>query len=129
MSRALLVLGDDATRQQARRWIDVAPAKTRVEFKGPTRSVSQNDRMWAHLTDISRSLTWHGRKWSTKQWKAFFIHMLRGEEWMPGEDGGFVPIGGSSSELSVAEMADLITLIEAFAVRHEVTLNDPRGPI
>jgi hypothetical protein len=44
---------------------------------------------------------------------------------VPNIDGtGFVPLGRSSSKLTVKEMTDLIELIFAFGAKHGVTFTD-----
>jgi hypothetical protein len=43
---------------------------------------------------------------------------------MPSEDGGMVPIGMRTSDLSKEEMGELIALIMEFATRHSVGLPD-----
>lgn len=42
MSRALLVLWNDAMREKAIDWIRRAPKESRVEFKGPKRTLDQS---------------------------------------------------------------------------------------
>jgi len=45
---------------------------------------------------------------------------------VPNIDGnGFVNLGRSSSDLSKAEMTDLIDLIHAFGANHGVTFQEP----
>lgn len=53
MSRALVVIAGAADRLKLVSWIQQAPWNTRVELKGPRRTLPQNDRMWAMLTDVS----------------------------------------------------------------------------
>ena len=48
----------------------------------------------------------------------------KGGEFMPGVDGGFVPIGRSTSSLGVREMSDFLDLLEAFAGQHDVNLKE-----
>ncbi len=128
MARAVLVLAYPVDRAKAHAWIDRAPVNTRVELKAPKRSVPQSDRMWAHLTDIAGQRDWHGVKLSTEDWKILFMSALKQEmRLVPNLDGtGFVQLGRSSSDLGRDEMADLITLIEAWAAREGVTLKDPK---
>ena len=127
MSRAYLVLSSDAIRQKARDWIDKAERDTRIEFKKPRRTLPQNARMWAMLTDVASQLRWHGLRLSTEDWKLMFLDALKREVRMvPNLMGnGFVSLGRSSSDLSIGEMADLITLIEAFGAEHGVQFSDP----
>jgi hypothetical protein len=95
-----------------------------VTFQGPRRTLDQNSRLWAMLTDISQQLLWHGQRLSTDDWKQVFLAALKQEMRMvPNLDGnGFVQLGRSSSDLSRQEMSDLMTIIEAFAARHGVKL-------
>lgn len=122
MSRALVILQSPSDYRKIHHWIDQAPKGTRVELKAPRRSVDQNSRMWLMLTEVSRQLVWHGQKYAPPEWKDYFMHALRGEKWMPFEDGGMIPIGRSTSDLSKVEHADLTALIEAFCARQSVTL-------
>ena len=126
MSRAVLILHTDDLRRKAIHWISKAPKFTRVEFKGPKRTLPQNDRFWAMLTDVADQLRWHGMKLSPDDWKLVFLDALKREVRMvPNIDGnGFVNLGRSSSDLSVAEMGELMELIAAFGAQHGVTFHD-----
>lgn len=117
MSRADLTLNTEADRRKAQSWIRQAPVGTRLTFKASKRSVDQNSRMWALLSIVAAQLVWHGQKYSTAEWKDYFMHAYRGEKWMPAEDGGMVPIGRSTSDLSKDEHSELTALIEAFCAR------------
>jgi len=125
MSRATLVLINDEIRERALNWIRKAPKGTRVEFKAPKRTLPQNDRMWAMLTDVATQLDWHGIKMSPHHWKLLFLDALGVElRLIPNLNGdGFVNIGGSSSDLGVEEMSDLMQLIEAFGANHGVVFH------
>lgn len=131
MSRALLILHTDDLRAKAIDWIRKAPVDTRVTFQGPKRTLAQNDRMWAMLTDVSVQLEWHGAKRSPEDWKLLFLDSLEralGHEpdIVPSLYGdGYVRLDGSSSKLSVEEMTQLIELIFAFGSNHGVTFQEP----
>ena len=122
MSRAVLVLHSQIEKARARAWIDQAAWGTRVTFAGPKRTLPQNERMWAMLTDVARQVKWHGQKLSPDDWKVVFLSALKAElRMVPNLDGnGFVQLGRSSSALSVDEMSDLMALIEAFGAREGV---------
>jgi hypothetical protein len=126
MSRALITLHGRADRERAIDWIGKLPAGTRVEFKKAKRSLDQNSKMWASLTDIATQLNWHGVKLSPDDWKLLFLDALKRElRMVPNLDGtGFVNLGRSSSDLSKAEMSDLLELILAFGSQHDVTFHD-----
>ncbi|MGH2342789.1 recombination protein NinB [Segnochrobactraceae bacterium EtOH-i3] len=126
MSRAVLVLASDAIRQKARGWILSAPRLTRVEFRAPRRTLPQNARMWAMLTDIAIQLPWHGLKLSAEDWKLILLDALGREVRLaPNIEGtGLVNLGRSTSELTVQEMSDLMELIAAFGARHGVVFQE-----
>lgn len=126
MSRAVLILNGAADRAKAIHWIGKVPAGTRVEFKASKRSLPQNDRMWAMLTDIATQLPWHGQKLRPDDWKILFLDALKREvQAVPNLDGtGVVNIGRSSSDLSKDEMSGLIDLLLEFGNRHGVRFGD-----
>lgn len=133
MSRALVILRSKAERERAKSWIDQAPTHTSVEFKKPRRSLPQNDRMWAMLTDVAEHFAknggYHGLKLTPEDFKDVFTASLKRElRQAPNLDGtGFVLLGQRTSEMSVSEMADLITLIEAFGAAQGVVFKEKVG--
>jgi len=126
MSRADLTLRDASDRAKAERWVRIAPAGTRVTFKKPQRSIPQNDRMWAMLTDVATQVTWHGLRLTPDDWKLIFLDALNRElRMVPNIDGnGFVNLSKSSSDLSRLEMTDMIELIHVFGANHDVKFQD-----
>jgi len=91
-----------------------------LEVKPFTRSLEQNARLWAMLTDISRQVNWYGRKLTPHDWKHVFTASLKKQDVVPGIDGGFVVLGMSTSKMTKAEMCDLQTLMEAFGAEKGV---------
>jgi hypothetical protein len=126
LSRYLFTLRDPVDYVRAVRTVKSAPAGARVEVKAAKRSTDQNARMWAMLTDVAMQLEWHGQKLSTNDWKLLFLDLLRREmRLVPNLDKtGWVNLGRSSSDLSKAEMGDLMELIAAFGAQHGVTFRD-----
>lgn len=126
MSRALVVLNSPSERAKVANWAMRLPSGTRIEFKEPKRSIPQNDRMWAMLTEIAATVPYHGIKLSADDWKLIFLDALKREVRMvPNLDGtGFVSLGRSSSDLSKAEFSDLIELIAMFGAQHGVVFAD-----
>lgn len=127
MSRALIVIRDPEDRRDAERLVARTMPGDRIEFKRSRRSLPQNDRMWAMLTEIARQLPWHGVKLAPDDWKLIFLDALKREvRVVPALDGrGFVNLGRSSSDLSKEEMSDLMELIAAFGAEHGVVFSDP----
>lgn len=127
MSRALIILHRQSDRDRAASWVRQAPWGTRITFQEARRSTEQNARMWAMLTEVARQVKWHGQRLSADDWKLIFMAALKQElRIVPNLDGtGFVQLGRSSSDLSVAEMGDLMDLIAAFGAREGVTFAEP----
>lgn len=128
MSRAVLIIYDDAMRAKAIEWIRRVPKETRVEFKGPKRTLPQNDRLWAMLTEVAEQAEHNGRRYTPDQWKVLFLHACGREvQFIPSLDNAtFIPWGQSSSDLSVAEMSELIDFILAWGAEHEIRFHDSR---
>ena len=128
MTRALYVLWSDEIRDRVAHLVQIAPKETRVTFQDPKRTPDQNSKMWAMLTDVSEQKDHLGRKYTPDQWKVIFMHALGQEtQFVPSLDGKtFIPIGHRSSELSIGEMADLITLMDAWGSENGVIWTEPK---
>lgn len=85
-----------------------------------TRSLEQNARLWAMLTDISQQVDWYGQKLTPDEWKDVFTAALKKEKVVPGINGGFVVLGQSTSKMTKAEMTELQDLMEAFGAERGV---------
>jgi len=126
MTRALLILTSQGVRERAIDWIRKAPVNTRVEFKKPRRTLAQNDKMWAMLTEISGKAKYHGRRLTPAHWKAVFMQGLEREiDVVPSLDGkSFVQLNNSSSDLSLEEMSMLIEIIHAYCAREGIEIKE-----
>ena len=115
----------DTARRGAIEAIKGAPVGYHVTIRPPTRSLDANARMWAMLADVAAQVAWHGRKLSSEDWKIVFTASLKQMVVVPNlENTGFVALGQSTSRMSVREMYDLQTLIEAFGAWHEVKFSE-----
>lgn len=125
MSRHLIVLRSIADRERVAKYAKHAPYGSRVEFKAEKRSLPQNDRFWAMLTDISRQHEHCGKKYAPDTWKQIFLSAWKREmQFIPALDGnGLVPIY-RSSDLSKGEMSELIDFIAAWATENGIELHD-----
>lgn len=123
----MIILHGQSDRLRAASWIGRLPYGTRIEFKASKRTLPQNDRMWAMLTDVAQQLPWHGVKLRPDDWKLIFLDALKRElRMVPNIDGtGFVNLGRSSSDLSKEEMGNLMELIAAFGAQHGVVFKEP----
>jgi len=127
VSRYLITLRSAADRARAMRVIAAAPAGTRIEVKAAKRTLPQNDCMHAMLTDVALQKTHCGRKYTPDQWKVLFMHACGREvQFIPALDGStFIPWGNRSSDLSKAEMSELLEFIISWCAQNGVTLHDP----
>jgi hypothetical protein len=128
MSRRHFTLHFPHHREQAIEFVRAAAVGTRVEFKGPRRSNDQNAKLWAMLSDVASQVKWHGLSLEPNDFKLMFLDALKREvRVVPNIDGnGFVNLGRSSSDLSVAEMSDMIELIYHFGAQHGVEWSEPQ---
>jgi hypothetical protein len=126
--RRLFILDTRDKRIGVARIVAELPKFSRVEIKGPARTLPQNDKMWAMLTEIAAQATWHGEKLSELDWKDLFSGAVKiaggGVRAVPGLEGGIMLLGLRTSEMTVAEMANLITYIEAWGAQNGVTFSD-----
>jgi hypothetical protein len=96
-----------------------------VEIKPETRTLAQNARLWAMLTDVSKQVDWYGRKLSEEEWKHVFTASLAKQDVVPGLDGGFVVLGKSTSKMTKGEMSELQELMHAFGAQKGVRFTEP----
>ena len=128
MSRALVILNDDADKACACAWVRSAPFGTRVEFKANKRSLPQNAKFWALLSDVASQLAWHGRRLSTEDWRLIFLDALTRETlFVPNIDGTGIIALRRSSDLSKEEMSGIIEIILKFGAEHGVVFHDDRA--
>lgn len=122
--RRIFILAHPQARANAIEAIRQAPDGYRVEVKPQKRTLEQNARMWAMLTELSRQVVWHGQQLSAENWKDVLTAALKRQQVVPGVDGGFVVLGTSTRRMTKGEMAELIELITAFGVEHGVVFGD-----
>jgi hypothetical protein len=100
-----------------------APEGWVVTVKPPTRSLDQNAKLWACLSDLASQVVWHGQRLEAPEWKDVMTAALKRQKVVPGLEGGFVVLGSSTSRMGKAELSELIDLIHAFGAQHDVTFN------
>jgi hypothetical protein len=91
-----------------------------VKVEQEKRSLAQNARLWAMLTEISHQVDWYGHKLTADEWKDVFTAALKKEKVVPGINGGFVVVGQRTSTMTKAEMSELQTLMEAVGAERGV---------
>lgn len=108
----------ELARKAPRGWIG--------EVREPTRTLDQNKKMQAMLTDIALSEPL-GRKHTPDDWKALAMNACSWEcAFLEGLDGRPFPIGFRSSKLSKVQMSTLIDWLQSFGDEHGVAWSDIR---
>jgi hypothetical protein len=117
----MFILAHQLARQRAADAVRNAPDGYVVRVSEPTRTSAQNALLWSRLHDIADQVEWHGKRLSAEDWKHLFSSSVRRLQVVPNLDGtGFVALGLSTSTMSKRELADLLTLIEAFGTERNV---------
>lgn len=129
MSRALVILNSAAERQKATGWIAKAPPGTRVTFQAAKRSLDQNSKLWAMLSEVAQQATHYGKRYTASEWKILFMAACQKEvQVIPSLDGkSFVPWGYSSSKLSKEEMSELIEFIVVWGAENNIVFHDQQS--
>lgn len=140
---AEIILQFKGDYDKAHRWLDAlskdpSMVGARVTYHKPRRTLPQNARMWAMLTDIAQQAKirkLRGGRWitvrqSTDDWKLFFLGLLGVEREAMRDpydpDAKTISIDRiHSSSLSKSEMSDMIELLFAFGARARVQWSDP----
>lgn len=123
MGSHTVVLGRN--RDRAIRLLQAAPDGHVMRIAEPRRTGEQNDKMWAMLTDVSVAMP-EGRRMIPDEWKAVFMQACGWEQqFLEGLDGRPFPAGFKSSRMTVRQMADLITYIQAYGDQHGVKWTEP----
>jgi hypothetical protein len=91
-----------------------------VKISPEERSLDQNNKMWAMISDVSRQKP-EGRTHVPEVWKAIFMAACGHEvQFEHGLDDRPFPIGFRSSRLTKAQMGDLIEFIYAYGSKHNI---------
>lgn len=109
-------------RQNAVSAVLSSPDGYLVTIQPPKRSMVQNAKMWAMLSDIAKQVIWHGLKLSPDDWKDVLSASLRKEiRTVPNIDGnGLVVLGMRTSQMTIGEMNEMIEFMYAFGASKEV---------
>ena len=119
-------LTGELSRQRACQAIMGAPMGANAVIEPETRTLPQNAKMHAMLSDIALAKPM-GRTLSPETWKCLLMDDLGFKpKWEPSLDGdGVVNTGYRSSRLTVAQMSDMIERMYAFGAEHGVEWSEP----
>ncbi len=95
-----------------------------------TRTLDQNAKMWAMLTDVSKQVTWSVNGYMTnlsqEDWKDIFTAGLtKHQRVAQGIEGGWVLLGSRTHKMKKDQLAELIEYIYAFGAQHDVKWTEP----
>lgn len=122
-----IILHGPSQRAFAKQMIDRAPADAVLSVREAKRSLDQNSKLWALLSDVSRSKP-AGRRHTPEVWKTLFMHACgHAVQFEMGLNGQPFPSGFSSSKLTKSQMADLITFIIQWGDENGVVWTEPEA--
>ena len=118
---ATVCIGTERERARVLHWAKIAPIGTVVRFLKPKRTIPQNDRMWAMLTDVSKQAHHNGKRYTPEQWKALFCHACGHEVvFMQGLNDEPFPAGFKTSQMNKEEIGQMMDFIECWGAEHGV---------
>lgn len=119
-----LILDSNYRRSQAHRLVDAAPINAVLTIAPPKRTVPQNSRFWAMLSDVSRAKP-EGRTHTPETWRDLFMHAMgHSVRFEMGLNGEPFPAGFRSSKLTKGQMGDLMEFIAAWGSERGVIFSD-----
>ncbi len=120
-----VILRGRSQRDFAKTLIDRAPADAVVKVSLPKRTTDQNAKMYAMLSDISRAKP-GGHCHTPDMWKAIMMkacgHAV--QFIISPVDGEPFPVGFRSSQLTKAQMSDLIEFMYQYGAENNVRWSD-----
>ena len=124
--RRTVFLTTRQARQRALALVQSAPEGYVCKIAEPTRSDSQNRRLWPMIADIQRQVP-EMATFGAEDIKFRFLDALGCEmRFLPKLEGaGMFPVGMKSSTLTVSQFSGLIELLFAFGAKHGVRWTDP----
>ena len=112
----------DWTIRTLKEWLQCGAAQ--ITISEPVRKLTQNDKLWPMLRDLSQQVVWHGKKLSTDDWKHLLTGSFRSQIPLPGISGGVVFLGMSTSKMRVSEFAELIEFAYSVGADHDVVWSE-----
>lgn len=92
-------------RMYAHQLIDAAPDQSTVTIVGGDRTIDQNAKMWAMLTDVALSRP-EGRKWTPEAWKCAYA-LTRPSGAVCGRSGRFWAVSTWLQNISAKQIANV----------------------
>ncbi len=115
MSKSVKTLVTNVSQLKARLdWVvematrGLAAGPVEITLGRPKRSLSQNNKQWVLLNDISQQVEWYGEKLEPEEYKWLLTAAVKGTKCVRGVDGGVVMMGQSTSDKDKAWFSELI---------------------
>jgi len=122
-----VILHGPSQRSFAKTLIDRAPVNAVLTIREQNRTLDQNAKFWAMLSDVSRAKP-EGRTHTPEVWKCLFMHACgHAVQFEVGLNGQPFPTGFKSSRLSKSQMIDLIEFLYEYGARHGVQWTEPEA--
>lgn len=119
-----VILHGPSARRRAKELIDAAPLGSVMNVRPEKRTLDQNAKFWAMLSDISQQKPL-GRSHPPEIWKCLLMnacgYAVQFEQGLSGEP---FPIGFRSSRLSKAQMSELIEFMYAWGAEQGIVWSD-----
>lgn len=121
MTGQTIILASPRQRALAKQLIDRAPDRAVLNIREATRTLDQNAKMHAMLSDIARAKP-DGRVMNVETWKCVMMDACGFKpKWVQSLEGdSVVNTGYRSSRLTKSEFSDLIECISEYGSRHNV---------
>jgi hypothetical protein len=119
-----IVLRSAASRDGAKRLIELAPLGAILNIKPATRSNEQNALLWSLLSEVSRAKP-EGRQHTADVWKCLFMQACgHAVQFEVGLDGKPFPLGFRSSRMTKDQMTDLIEFILQYCAEKGIQVKE-----
>lgn len=104
-----------------------------VEECQPTRTLEQNSKLWAVLTDIAKQVQWHVdgklQYLEPEDWKDILTAGLKKHQRIAaGVEGGFVMLGVRTRRMKISQMIELIEFAHWFGAERGVVFGEAKHP-
>lgn len=118
-------LTNPTARRFAIQQIERAPDNHVAIIREKTRSLDQNAKLHAMLSDISRQAEYMGKRRSVEFWKGLFVSgwqiaTKQNPEIVPGLEGEFINIRESTATMSARKISEVIEYISAWAANEGI---------
>lgn len=136
MDKQQFFLRNEQVRSNCQAFIQGLPTDDKkplvVKIQPITRSLEQNSKLHALLSDISKQCEFNGKKRDIDTWKMIMVsaHKIAtgGQaEMLIGLEGEVINLRESTAQMSVKRLASLIEYITSWGVQNGVRFNDRWG--